>query len=252
MKSAWSVSWKRVGIALLIVFAVLGSAGLVALYMEPWYFAREISLDDPHLKTVPVSVIDKSVAKLTGPRIDRFEFSFQVPWTDVDTTKDLRMASVVTFKHGQGILVFNPLNALSGVKLMKGTTSDQTEQMKRLLGARALSSDYDLMAATLAATPAQVKWWAPRSENVRIMVLLGHKSMEMLDFGAVYKISSDEVRGFQFGNPAVAPYKVTLDLYDVNNRRYQIMITDHDPHGPFLSQGEVNAIVASFRPIPHS
>jgi hypothetical protein len=54
------------------------------------------------------------------------------------------------------------------------------------------------------------------------------------------------------GNPAIAPYSVELDLFDRNDRRYKIIIIGKDKKRPVLTQADINAMVASFRPIPHS
>jgi hypothetical protein len=108
------------------------------------------------------------------------------------------------------------------------------------------------MAAELAATPAQVKWWSTRTTNARSLVLLNLKAMQILDSKAIYLQSSEEMHGFQFGNPAVPPYKVELDLYDRNDRRYKILILTKGQTHQVLTQGEINAMVGSLRPIPHS
>ena len=76
--------------------------------------------------------------------------------------------------------------------------------------------------------------------------------MEMRDSNAIYRIDADELHGFQFGNPASAPYGIELQLFDRNDRRYDIVISRRSQNTPFLTQPEVNAIVASIRPIPHS
>jgi len=48
----------------------------------------------------------------------------------------------------------------------------------------------------------------------------------------------------------VEPHRVTLDIFDVNNRRYQLVIASSNRQ--LITQADINAIVASFRPIPHS
>jgi hypothetical protein len=151
-------------------------------------------------------------------------------------------------------MVFNPTSAVNGANanIVKGTSEHDRRIILGIMGSRALSSNCDFMAAELAATPDQVKWWKPRTENTQNMILLTLKSMEMHDFREIYTLEFGEMRGFQFGDPAVPPYKVWLDLYDVNNRRYQIWMVAHIPSQPFLSQAEINGIVASLHPIPHS
>jgi hypothetical protein len=60
------------------------------------------------------------------------------------------------------------------------------------------------------------------------------------------------MHGFQIGDPALSPYKVVLDLYDRSDRRYQILIVGKDLTHQVITQAEINGMVASLRPIPHS
>jgi hypothetical protein len=62
-----------------------------------------------------------------------------------------------------------------------------------------------------------------------------------LHFGAL--------RGFQVGNPAVSPFIVRLALFDQNNRQYDFAFSGRDREHPVLSQAQVNAFVASIKPI---
>ncbi len=252
MTNRWHVSWKRVGIVLASAFCALWLLGFVANYFVIWYLARETFGNDPALSVVPVEVPDKTLAKLAGPRLEQFEYSFQVPWTGPDTGKTLRMVRLMSIKNGMSLMALNPATELNAVKAMKGENQEQTSAVLRLFGPRALSSNCDLLAAELAATPDQVRWWKPPTENTRNLILLNLKSMEISGSNLIYNISFGEMRGFQFGNPGISPFRVRLDLYDVNNRRYEIWIVGGHPKGPVLSQAEVNAMVASLRPIPHS
>jgi len=250
----WKVKWWRVAVALAGFFAIAYLLAATASYLMPWYAAREVSRNSPNLGVVPIPVPDKSIAKLEGPRIEQFDFSFQVPWQEVEQQKTGKMISALTFKEGATLLIINPSTALDNKRIVQGgeTAGQDANAIRGVLGARALSSNYDLMAAELEATPAQVKWWATRRENVRSMVLLGLKSMEANEANAIYKASNDEMHGFQIGNPALAPYRVRILLFDRNDRRYEIWINVHQGRVQVLSQAEVNGIVASIRPIPHS
>jgi hypothetical protein len=240
---------------LAIVFAALwlvaGTAALLFHQLTPWWFARQIIREDPSLSVVPVPLEDKSVAAIYGLRIERLDFSLQVPWNEIEGEQTSKTISNIAFKEGGILLIFNPSDALDTVKMVRGK-EETAKDINQLLGARALSSNYDLMAAELATKPSQVKWWGSRNENVRSLLLLNLKSMELHHLNAIYPIASQELHGFQLGNPAVAPYKVEIDLFDREDRRYQILIHGRDGRGPILTQPEINAMVASLQPIPHS
>ena len=65
------------------------------------------------------------------------------------------------------MIIFNPEDEVHGVQALQGKTPNEQKLINGLLGARTLSSNYQLMAAEIQATPADLKWWAPRASNVR-------------------------------------------------------------------------------------
>jgi hypothetical protein len=69
--------------------------------------------------------------------------------------------------------------------------------------------------------------------------------MYITDAKQIYDFNYPGLRGFQLGDPAIPPYKVKLELYDQNDRPYEIVITGKNHNHPFASQAEVNAIAAS-------
>ena len=245
MKSQLPVSWKRIAIALAIVFGALGLLDVALHYFGPWYEAREMG-SDPQLSLLPVPVPDKSMAAVHGPAVQAFELSFRVPWEEIESEKKSARVVLVKFKEGPALIVFAPSESSTGAQPAQGTTKVDQERLRQVLGARA--STYDLMEAELGATPADIRWW-DRSSTMKTLVLLELKSLALLKATAVYQIGNRELRGFQIGDPSVQPTRVELDLYDVNNRRYEIWISSKDRP---VSQAQINAIVASMKPIPHS
>jgi hypothetical protein len=242
-RSRMTVRWTRVTAALAIVLL----CPLLAMWLfEPWYFAREMSRDNPHLNVTPASLQDRSTSLLAPARLQCFEFVFQVPWDQIKSRKDSRSVAIISFKNGPTIMTFDPADLSD----LSNSTRAQTKRIEKVFGSRAMSSNYDWMATELAATPDQIHFWN-RYGNVRTAVLLGLKQIEVLDSTAIYRNGNEELKGFQFGNPAVDS-RVTLDLYDVNNRRYQLVIASPSKAARTFSQADINAIVASMRPIPHS
>ena len=247
----WHVSWMRVILGLALAFGLMGVGCLALWVFEPWELAHELTKSETALRIIPQPVPDSSIAAIDGLNIQHFDFSFQVPWRDADIEKNSRLASVTHFKRGIALIVFDPTGEPDLLQYIRGKSGKDAEAAKLLLGARALSSRYDLMAAEFAATPDDVHWWASREQNARSLVLLNMKSMDALGANAIFKVSNEEMHGFQVGNPAVAPYKIELYLFDRADRRYWIMFAGKDLVHQVLTQAEVNAIVASMKPIPY-
>jgi hypothetical protein len=225
---------------------VAGAVFLVFYQLAPWLTARDFVRDDPRLNLVPAALPDKSVAALFGVRVEIDGFSFLTPWKDIPLERKERGASAIAFlKDGVGILVPDPAADLDSARTIRSIA-----ETNRKLGWETLRPDYVLMAAAMAATSDQVKWWRIPSQNARDLALLEMKRMALHDSGALYTVNSGELRGFQEGNPSVAPYRVHLNLFDGADHHYEIVIAAKENHGPVLSQAEVNAMVASLRPIP--
>jgi len=218
-----------------------------------WHFIKETCQGHPSLNVIPTSLPDKSVALLNGLQVKHFEYSLQIPWHDAQAKEEGKSVALWQLNGGAALMLFNPLLENNNVKLMRGATDEDTKKITRILGAHALSSNYDFMAAELAAAPSQVKWWSTLTMKARSLTLLNLKSMEVLEsITRIYPQSSGEMHGFQMGDPALPPYKVELYLYDRNDRRYQIWIVGKELTHQVITQAEINGMVASLRPIPHS
>ena len=224
----------------------------VGMNLVVWHFIQETSQGDPSLSVVPTTPPDASIAALHGLQIRNFEYSFQVPWDDLAFERDHKSATVRYFKNGATLMLFDPTTELNRTELLRGKSQEDQKKIKRVLGIRPLSSNYDLLAAELATASSQVKWWSPLAVKARGFLLLNLKSMEILKPNAIYMQSNGEMHGFQLGNPALPPYQVELNLFDTNDRRYKMLIAGKQLTHQVMTQAEVNAMVASLKPIPHS
>ena len=77
MKEQQSKSWKQRVISALICLLVCWVIYVEAMSLIAWHFAREMSQMSPNLGVVPTPLVDTSVAKLDGPRIEKFGFCFR-------------------------------------------------------------------------------------------------------------------------------------------------------------------------------
>jgi hypothetical protein len=192
--------WGRRIVGVLVCLGVGWGVYTEALSVVSWHFACLTADAHLNLSVVPQPLPDISIAKLDGIRIARYGFSFQVPWKDVDQDRTVKStASVLTFRDGGGIFVFNPATQADRAKIWSGDSPSHKKPMEEVFGALALSSTYELMAAEVEATPSQIAWWSLRKQNTRNAILLIDKSGDLHDAHEIYKLASGELRGFQFG-----------------------------------------------------
>jgi hypothetical protein len=252
MRNQWEVKWWRVGLVLAIIFVTIYATGIIWEQYADW---REINVflrENPNLANVPIPLPDKSVANLDGSRLELVGLSMQVPWKEIWRRWDFKTVSTVSFKDGPGLDIFDLSRAMVMERAIQSHTKDkqEVEAERRLVGSHALNCCHDLMASELTVKPSELRWWNTFLTRHRTLVRLERKSMDIGDSNAIFEISAGEMRGFQMGNPAAAPYGVTLELFDRNDRRHEIRISQYRANHPFLTQAEVNAIVASIRTVP--
>ena len=239
-------SWGRSAVRVLICVGIVWAVCTEAINLMTWHFARSTGNDYPNLAVLPKPLPSTPSTNLSGVRIEHFGFSFQVPWKDLDQDQwATDTAAVVPFRDGGRLLIFNPATQIDSAKILHGNTASQTGATEEVFGERALSSNYELMAAEVETTPDQIKWWNSRKQNTRNGLLLTYKSLDLRNAHEIYRLASGELRGFQFGNPIVAPYVVQLDLFDPSDRHYRILVTPSKQKKPVITQAQINALVAS-------
>lgn len=250
MPKWWHVSGRRLGKAFLIVFLTPLLLGILVILINgqlaPWRTARSLPTIDPEINLVPAALPDTSVAVLSGERIERFGFSLQLPWKEIDydnTSKDL--AILLSKNHGL-MMIENPFSSSGSAGSMR-LFANSVPALRQ----ESLHSNYALASTAMAEKTEQVKWWKTPGQNTKDFILLVMKSTiqgEGECRGGLYVVNFGEVRGFQQGRPSVAPYCVKLDLFDSAGLHYEITIEPHKGRHA-MTQAEINAIVASLHAI---
>jgi hypothetical protein len=251
MKNMWEVKWWRVALALIIIFAALFAVDFIGEQWADWQEVHDFCRDNPNLATLPIPLPDQGVAKLDGARLEMGGLAFSASSKEILRRRDFSHISFVNFNDGLAISTPDWSSGLDLEKFIQANTRSKKEadETRRLLGSRVLNCCYGLLASELAITPSGLKWWNTWRTRRIAFTRLTTKSIDIGKANAIYEINAGEMRGFQMGNPAVAPYEVVLDLFDQGDRRHEIRINDARADRPFISQSEINAIVASMKPI---
>ncbi|MGA3032698.1 MAG: hypothetical protein ABSD70_05415 [Terracidiphilus sp.] len=258
----WHVRWRLAGRAIsrfaIVSGKIIGSLCLIAaigysaLYlMSPWLSAKRMSKVDPRLSLVPANLPTNAESPLSNASIDCYGIRLSLPSESVVDVFQGDWITSVRFRNGGILMVEDTSHNPGWLGIAIGERNTQ-----RLFGKEVLSSKFKLMQAAMWATPDQAKWWRLRAlENQRIEYLLVAKffllavpSRYGFTLGPIYKIDGGEFRGFQIGNPSVAPYEAHLDLFDRDDRHLKFDIEGPEGHGQVLTQADINGMVASIRP----
>ena len=74
MTGRWQVSWKRVCIALCVIFFVAPVCMLLVRYqLNPWRMVCVLSSIEPAINTTPTALPDTSMTALHGNSIERLD-----------------------------------------------------------------------------------------------------------------------------------------------------------------------------------
>lgn len=244
MKRWWHVSPKRVVIALVVVFALMWILGKAVGWLAPWAEARSMLRDNAALAQLPAPIPDRSLTALSDDSIVFFGLTVRTPWGRFGTIRSTPGIAMIPFPDRQVAMILYEPREDDFVKRM--WKEAQPNYLKTGV------SNFNLMAAEMATTPSEVQWWKSPNENEARYFLLEMKSLDLGDMKAIYSVGIGEWRGFQEGNPALPPYRVRLDLFDLADYHYQIVISGKNGGGPAFSQAELNAMVVSLKPIPHN
>ena len=240
---------RRIAITLCCLVALLWVGYVGFLNYMAWdtarYFGRVSQLASVH----PTPLPDLSLGTLTGPRIDRFGLSFQLQSPIQEETRAWKTVATQKFIDG-GMLIFFP-QEVDTAKMGRGNATASEDAVAELLGHETLRSNYNLMAAAVQEAPECAKWWAGRKHNIRCMMLLMLKTVGVdAKAKSIHPIIGGSVRGFQFGDPSVEPYVVSLELFDQKDRHYQLIINGQGLSHPIITQPQINALVASTSSTP--
>lgn len=242
------VSGKIVG--LLCLIAVV--AAVILYLLEPWLTARHFAKTDPQLTTIPIRLLNRAEASLSGPRISRDGISFQLPDEAPHRTIALQRSTLVPLPGGN-LEFLGPLHDEDSIAF---ASVHRNKDADALLSQDMFHSRFELLQTAMEMTPEEVKWWRLRSRRnrraelllaVKFAALIEYSPLHSLSLRPLYRISSGEFRGFQFGDPNKFPYDTHIDLFDSADRHLGLDISGLDGRGPAVTQEQVNAMVASIR-----
>lgn len=212
-------------------------------------WARNIGRKVPIVKSAPVDLKDLSVSKAKGEKVSFMGAEFEVPWDDADEDKArvFKSMALVHFRSGNSILLC--VGAPDGfiTDLAKSKTPDP-ELFKAMFGPEVLRSDYALQKAIFETTPSQINLFTPanRAAGLSAVILIKALMPPTTDW-AIFRIQSENFKGFQLGDPAHRPRKMCLELYS-ENAHFEIVIDqDTNSPGPAITQAELNMIIQTAR-----
>lgn len=153
-------------------------------------------------RLVPHQLSDNTIDSSPGRKLSYFGYTFEIPWTDIDSSQSRSFDSLAILKFHSGLKLAidaSPSRSLRSALFSKsGISQAQIDQTFRV------HSDYDFFAELYNFTPGDIHRWAlfPQ-DHYRESLMLDLKATLLepqAETGFFYVGNADE-KGFQQGDP---------------------------------------------------
>lgn len=214
--------------------------------------ARYEYWDLPDVAKTPVPLADLSISSVPHKKATYFGYEFELPWDDVDETKDKTKGSihVSAFRSGNGFWfsTFPPKHFAN--EIMKDANLDP-QGFRRLYGDAALESDYSFHKMMLQMTPSEITPFVSRRQAAtgQMLLLIKRIYMPRADSG-VFSIQTPDFQGFQFESPQNRPFRITAELFSDSGGVELVFFQKGGGDAPNISQSEINRVVQSIHKVP--
>jgi hypothetical protein len=238
---------------------VVGSIFALLILAYGWGFQTLLSWKLRHeAKRFPVLALTPQVLPVVQPnsaagtKLTDAGFDFEVPWNDLDPgrTKFVGKFGVFVFRAGR-VISFFPPGPAQGELLGTAEKSfdDKNGNLKQLFGPDSVKSNYIFHKTLLESTPATMRPWMSKRDAVRTSFLLLIKGVSSVGGETgIFQVAAGGWRGFQFDDPSRRPKKVTLELYDAQDRHIEIIFSLATNPEASITQADVNRVLQTLRP----
>lgn len=197
----------------------------------------------PIASMVPVDLPEQQVSTAAGTTLSSFEYEFEVPWLEEDVPNVQRkVMDLFPFRSGMVVLVGHGSNH-DMLETLAKEGKLKAEDVRSIFG----DSDYEFLKAALNITPTSLRLTDSTRESARKATLLTLKTIIVPGDSGIFKVSTPQFRGFQYGDPARHPRRVVLALY---SSRGLVELTFSRRDGTAmqdLSQADVNRTIQTMR-----
>jgi hypothetical protein len=186
-----------------------------------------------------------------GAKLVHAGFSFEIPWDDLDLQKSKfgGNIAVFAFQSGKVISFFGPSANHEGLlSTLEKSIGDDKGNMKKLFGPKTTETNYAFHRTILEETPDKVSPFERQRDAIRSSMLLMVKAISSVGGETgLFNVQSGDWKGFQFDDPSKKPKRVTLELYDSQDRHVEIEFYSGTTGAAELTQSDINRTIQSLR-----
>lgn len=239
------ISWKRVGIALLIVLlGVPGTLLVLVLILSPvwnhystWRAAKSM-LDDPLTKFVPITPLptnDRTPAA-TLDNVEAFGWQIGVPNTHLKSRTDRGTILGLTFENGSTMWIDS--------KQFPDQDFRNALHQEGYLTTEEANSPLAYSMAAFNNPVSEVSFWHSRKRNYRALLLMTQRSLIFLEPTAIHPVEAPGLSGLEGASARYGKTQYELLLEDSVHHSLQIRFWAPASE----TQADVNTLIASVKP----
>lgn len=247
--------WYRPSRAFILTFSAIAlfifSACMWGFQTANYLMYRHRAKKMPILNYRPINLPNIEISKNQGTALVHEGLSFEVPWTGLNRNKSKIVGkwAIYSFDSGAVITLCPPSDG--GEDLRDVVAKESGVNRHQLAIAFRVGPDdtnYGFHRALLNATPADLSPWMESGQSISFGLVLMIKAISSVggDTG-LFSVSSNDWKGFQFDDPARAPRRITLELYDKNDKHVEVLIAHQPDMKNLPTQADVNRIVQTLR-----
>jgi hypothetical protein len=236
-------AWRLTLFLLAALFATGLFIWLFEMPLEAWYFGRRI----PGLARKPVPVRDTTVTQSPGTKLAFCSCEFDLPWTDVDSTKTKVGPNTTILYFGSGLITV--VKCEPPREFVDGVVSSTKVNPEYFRGV----SDYQLTRLILETTPSAVSLRTPRAQARAMSMLVMKAIATPRSDSGMFSIHTDEFDGFQYEDPEARPDRVLVSLFAADRGLEFQFFLKYNGGSTHVTQAEINRIVRTVHKVgPYS
>lgn len=168
------------------------------------------------------------------------ELEFKAPWDNLVKNIDIDPVKLFVFEHKKSIqLNYVDKNQFNILESLIDKNSQDIQFYKEIFGEINIKSEYAIYNLSLDTSPSQIHLLMPFNELGQKSIMLIVKAAIVVDVDKIFRFSTKNLRGFQFGEPDKNK-EISVHIFDKKNRLFQIKFSS-------ANQNEIDFILSSIK-----
>ena len=225
-------------IAILIIFVgtIIFFSDRLTFVILPKIHYSKTKTPEMYLVPIPREVRPSSEESSTHYVQTYKNIKFKVPWV-LREKMELNRSTLFAFVNKKGIQIEQQSSDEKLIKRLLEKNPAEAQKTEFLFSKENLESEYAIVNLILHTTPDQASFFRPYHKIASVTPLLMLRGPYSTYGDVIYKFSSDNLKGFQFGDPQTTE-NVHVHIFNKRDQLFKILFVR-------ASQAEIDLIVSS-------